>query len=271
MLAEVRAQLGLQLDFAQVTLAFALLMSRLLPVIMFTPFLGGEAVPSEVRIGLGVMLGIVLYPAVISSASHVPVSSVFFIALMIKELIIGLALAMVVGMVFDAAQMAGGFIDTMAGTNQAQLMVPMIQHQVTLFANLNLQLTTVLFLTLGGHHLVISALADSLAMVPLDQYPRFTHGSWSFFELILRMSGDILRISLALASPVLLATFLSDLALGMINRVAPQVQVFFVAMQVKPAVAVLIMFTSLHAVMARTVDEFGVMFKWLGQALRLLS
>jgi flagellar biosynthetic protein FliR len=81
----------------------------------------------------------------------------------------------------------------------------------------------------------------------------------------------MLRIALALSSPVLLATFLTDLALGMINRVAPQVQVFFVAMQIKPAVTVLIMFSAMHLILGRTVEEFGVMFRWLGQVLRLLA
>jgi flagellar biosynthetic protein FliR len=76
---------------------------------------------------------------------------------------------------------------------------------------------------------------------------------------------------LALASPVLLATFLTDLALGMVNRVAPQVQVFFVAMQIKPGVTSLVMISALHLILARVVVEYGVMFKWLDQMLHLLQ
>ena len=180
-------------------------------------------------------------------------------------------LAMVVNIIFDAANVAGGFIDIFSGTNQAQLMVPQIGSQVTLFASLNLQLTVVLFLTLGGHHLVIGAFAESLELIRLDQLPRFSQGMWPFFDTIIRTSGDMLRIAVAISSPVLLATFLTDLALGMINRVAPQVQVFFVAMQLKPAVSVLIMLTATHLILNRTVAEFGVMFRWLKQVIVLLS
>lgn len=271
LLVEVRNQLGIQHDLTQVMLAFALLMARILPVIMLTPFLGGESVPSEVRLGLGVLLGLVLYPLLIAQTRDVPVSPLIFIGLMLKELFIGVALTMVVNIIFDAANVAGGLIDIMSGTNQAQLMVPQIGSQVTLFANLNLQLTTVTFLTLGGHHLVINAFADSLALIRLDQLPHFSHGFWPFFDTVIRISGDMLRIALAISSPVLLATFLTDLALGMINRVAPQVQVFFVAMQIKPAVTVLIMFTAMHLILNRTVLEFGVMFRWLNKAIALLS
>jgi flagellar biosynthetic protein FliR len=270
-LEELRTQLGIQTDLTQVMLAFALLMSRVLPVVILTPFLGGESVPSEVKLGLGVMLGLVLYPLLIAQTREIPVGPLVFIALMLKELFIGLSLAMVVNIIFDAANVAGGFIDVFSGTNQAQLMVPQIGTQVTLFANLNLQLTTVLFLTLGGHHLVIGAFAESLELIRLDQLPRFGQGFWPFFDAIIRSSADMLRIALAISSPVLLATFLTDLALGMINRVAPQVQVFFVAMQLKPAVSVLIMLTATHLILDRTVTEFGVMFRWLKQVIVLLS
>ncbi len=271
MLNEVRSELGFQTDFTQVMLGFALLMARVLPVIILTPFLGGESVPSEVKLGLGLMLGLVLFPAITAQVRNVPVSALLFIALMLKELFIGLSLSFVVGIVFDAANSAGSLIDLMSGTNQAQLMVPSMQQNTTLFSALNLQLTTVLFLTLNGHHLVIQAMAESLDMIPLDQYPRFASGFWPFFDTVLRVFGDLVRIAVALAAPVLLATFLTDLALGMINRVAPQVQVFFVSMQIKPAVTVLIVLTSVHLILQRIVGEYGVMLKWLRQVMYLLS
>ncbi len=268
---QMREQLGLQADFTQLLLAYALLMGRILPVILLTPFLGGEAVPSEVKLGLGVMIGMVLYPAIISVSNNIPISAVLIIALMLKELFIGMSMAFVVNLVFDAAQIAGSLIDTMSGITQAQLMVPQLQQNVSLFANLKIQLVTVIFITLSGHHVVINAFADSLNMVSLDQYPRFSHGFWPFFELILRVFGDLSRIALALSSPVLLATFMTDLALGMINRVAPQVQVFFVAMQIKPAVTGIVMISALHLILARVLVEYGVMFTWLHKLLSLLQ
>ncbi|MCC6334700.1 MAG: flagellar biosynthetic protein FliR [Myxococcales bacterium] len=270
-IAQLRADLGIQVDFTQLLMAFALLLARVVPVIILTPFLGGETVPNEVRIGLGVMIGLVLFPAITAQVQNVPVSAFLFVALMLKELFIGLTMSFAVGLVFDAANVAGNLVDTMSGTNMAQVMVPQIQQQVSLFSNLQLQLTTVVFLTLGGHHVIIQTFGESLALVPLDQYPRFSHGQWAFFDTVIRMFGDLLRIAIALASPVLLATFLTDLALGMINRVAPQVQVYFVSMQIKPAVTILIMFTAMHLIIGRMVGEFGSMFVWLKRALQLLS
>lgn len=268
---QLRQELGIQTDFTQLLLAFSLLMARVLPVIILTPFLGGESVPQEVKLGLGVMLGMVLYPVIVGQVRDIPVSGIFFVALMLKELFIGLTIAFVVGMVFDAAQSAGTLIDTMSGTNQATLMVPMIGQQASLFSNLQLQMTITVFLSFNGHHTVIETIGDSLYLLPLDQYPHFGHGVWPFFETALRVFGDLIRIALALASPVLLATFLVDLALGMINRVAPQVQVFFVSMQIKPAVTIMIMVTATHLILNRIHGEFGVMFQWLRRLLQLLA
>jgi flagellar biosynthetic protein FliR len=271
LVAQLQHEFGIQVSFTQLLLAFALLMARILPVIILTPFLGGETVPQEVKLGLGIMIGMVLYPVIIAQVRDIPISAILFIALMLKELFIGLTISFIVGMVFDAAQSAGILMDTIGGTNQATLMVPQLGTQASLFANLNVQMTATLFLSLGGHHIVIGALGDSLQMIPLDSYPRFSHGTWAFFETIMRIFGDLVRIALALSSPVLLAAFITDLGLGMINRVAPQVQVFFISMQIKPVVTVLIVFSCIHMVLNRITGEYGVMFHWLKQALYLLS
>lgn len=267
----VREQVGIKTDFTVLLLTVALLLARILPTIILTPMVGGETTPSEVKLGLGVLIALVLMPGVQDRMQYIPLSPLPFVALLMKELFIGYALSFIVSLVFDAAQIAGGLMDNMSGTNQAQLMVPSIQQQVSLYASLQVQLFVTLFLTMNGHHLVIHSYADSLASIPLDGFPHFSHGAWPFFDLVIRVFGDLFRVSLALSAPVLLATFLTDLALGMINRVAPQVQVFFIAGQLKPTVAAVVMFASIHVIFIRVVDEYGVMFHWLKRALQLLS
>lgn len=271
LLVEVKAQLGFKTEFTVVLLTMALLLSRILPVIVLTPFLGGESVPTEVRLGIAFLLGLVLFPGVIGQMGNLPLTALPFLALLLKEVFIGLSMAFVVNIIFDAASVGGQLMDNMSGTNQAQLMVPQIQQSVSLFAVLKVQLVTTLFLSVNGHHFVINAFADSLSSIPLDGFPRFSSGMWPFFDTIIRVFGDMMRIALAISAPVLLATFLTDLALGMINRVAPQMQVFFVAMQIKPMVTVMVVFTSIHVIINRLLGEYGVMFRWLKQVLYLLA
>jgi len=268
---QAKEAMGLKYEFTLVLMGFALLLARLLPTFILTPMIGGDTTPTEVKLGLGVLIGLVCFPIIEPSLRNIPTGPITFMGILMKELFIGFTISFIVSIVFDAAQVAGQLMDNMSGTNQAQIMVPSIQQQVSLYASLKLQLFITLFLTLNGHHIVIGALAESFQTIPLEAYPRFSHGFWPFFDVVIRVFADMMRISMALAAPVLLATFLTDLALGMINRVAPQVQVFFVAMQIKPAVSVLIVFVSIHLIMARVTKEYGVMFEWVRKAILLMG
>jgi len=269
MLAHTGEQLGIHTNFSLMLVTMALLLCRVLPVMTLTPMIGGETTPTEVKFGLGVIIALVLVPQV--ALERIPQSPVYVVGVLMKELFVGYTLAFIVGRVFDAANVGGQLMDNLSGTNMAQVLVPALQQQVSLYASLKVQLFVTLFLTLDGHHLVINALADSLITVPLDGFPHFSHGMWPFFQLVARVFGDLFMVALAVCAPVLLAAFLTDLALGMINRVAPQVQVFFIAMQIKPAVSILVVFTAIHLILARAQHEFGDMFKFLREAIRLLG
>lgn len=262
-------ELGLRTDLSMVILTMALLLCRILPILFYSPFLGGDVVPAEVKMGIGLTLGIVLFPAVFGRIELLPTDPLGVAALMFKEVFIGFALAYI-GIGFEIASIAGGLADLGAGSSMAQVHVPQIGERVTLLASLKIQLGVVLFLTLDGHHMVIEALAQSLTDVPLDRFPAFSRGSWPFFHMLLRAFADLLPVAFALAAPVLVATFLTDLALGMINRVAPQVQVFFISMQIKPMVAVLLVLVSMHLMMSRLRDELLLMLDELRASIGLL-
>lgn len=269
--AQLLAELQSKTNVTLVILTVALLLCRILPMIVLSPVLGGEVVPTQVKIGLGVTIAVVMFPAVAPRMQYIPVGAVAYVCLMLKELFIGVSLAFVTDAVFQAAHIAGTFVDTMSGASMAQVMVPQLKQNVTLFSSLNLQLAVVLFLTLDGHHVVIQALADSFRTIPLDQYPHFSHGMWPFIDTVIRVSAMMFEVGLAIAAPTFIASFLSDLALGMINRVAPQVQVYFISMQVKPVVVILIALVSIHVLITRMHGEFAHTLAMLKKTLQLLT
>jgi flagellar biosynthetic protein FliR len=268
--AEVFGKLVEQANLSLVIFTMGLLLCRIVPVLVFSPFLGGEVIPTEVKMGVGVTLSIVLFPVVSQRMGAIPISPIPYIALMCKEIFIGVSIAFIINVIFDAARVAGNLSDTMMGSNNAQLYVPQLGQQVTLYSNLKVQLSVVLFLTLNGHHIVIEALADSLIAVPLDGFPQFSHGAWGFFELMTRAFADLLKISLVLSAPVVLATFLTDLGMGAINRVAQNFQVFFIAMAIKPLVAAILTAISIHLIIERFQQEFVAMLVMLKHAIQLL-
>ena len=119
--------------------------------------------------------------------------------------------------------------------------------------------------------IVLGGGTDSVQQIPLDRFPGFHFGIWPFFDLIIRVFAELLKVSLAIAGPAFIASFITDLALGMINRVAPQVQVYFISMQIKPVVVTVMILVSIHLVIARLQVEFRHMLELLGQTLRLLA
>ncbi|MBN8231383.1 flagellar biosynthetic protein FliR [Corallococcus macrosporus] len=270
-IGEAMAELGARVNLSVTIFTVALIMCRVMPILIFSPFLGGEVVPSEMKLGLGLMVSVVLFPSVADRMDKIPLSALPYIGLLLKEIFIGLSLSYIVNIVFDAARVAGNLMDTMAGSNNAQLYVPQLGQQVSLFSSLKVQLCVVLFLSLDGHHVIIRALAESLAVVPLEGFPHFSRGVWPFFDLMIRSFADLLKISLALAGPGMVAAFATDLAMGAINRVAPQIQVFFIAMSLKPLMSVLIIFVSIHVIIGRMQGEMGAMLRMVRQAIQLLG
>lgn len=268
--AEVVARLAEQANLSLLIFTLGLLLCRIMPVLVFSPFLGGEVIPTEVKMGIGVTLSLVFIPLVSQRMGAIPISPIPYIALMCKEIFIGVSMAFIINVVFDAARVAGNLSDTMMGSNNAQLYVPQLGQQVTLYSNLKVQLSVVLFLTLNGHHIVIEALAESLIAVPLDGFPKFGHGVWPFFEVAARAFADLLKISLVLSAPVVLATFLTDLGMGAINRVAQNFQVFFVAMAIKPLVAAIITSIAIGLIIERFQNEFVAMLVLLKHSIQLL-
>jgi flagellar biosynthetic protein FliR len=268
--SEVFGKLVEQANLSLIIFTVGLMLCRILPVLIFSPFLGGEVIPVEVKMGIGVTLSIVMFPAVAGRMGAIPITPLPYIALLCKELFLGMTLAFIINAIFDAARVAGNLTDTMMGSNNAQLYVPQLGQQVTLYSNLKTQLSVVLFLTLNGHHVVIEALADSLVAVPLHEFPRFSHGVWPFFDLLTRVFADLLKISLILSAPMMLATFLTDLGMGAINRVATNLQVFFIAMAIKPLVGGIICAISLQMIIGRYQDEFAAMLAILKHSIQLL-
>jgi flagellar biosynthetic protein FliR len=266
---QILRELGIHANLTNVLMIWALLMGRVMPLVILAPFIGGDLVPAQVKMGIGIALTLILYPLV--ADVPIPPGSITFVLLLLKEVFIGLAIAFVASLAFEAVRAAGTFVDTVSGANLATVFVPQIQQQATLFADFKFQLAVVIFLALNGHHVVIQALFHSFEVVPLDAWPRFSRGFWPMFELMLRVTAHLMVISVALAAPGAIAAFLVDLTFGLVNRIAPQIQVFFISMSIKPVVVTLVIAVALLVICDRLVDAFRYMLAHLGEVVALFA
>ncbi|MFQ5590771.1 MAG: flagellar biosynthetic protein FliR, partial [Phycisphaerae bacterium] len=131
----------------------ALVLARLLPVIVFTPMFGGQAIPARVRFGLAVVVSLGFLPGFLPTGP-VAGSTGTYIILVAKEAVVGLTLAMYVLVLFQSIAAAGSLVGLSGGTTSSVVHDPYAGGQQSVIGNFKMQFAIVLFLTLGGHRVL---------------------------------------------------------------------------------------------------------------------
>lgn len=256
---EVLALLGEKLNYTQELLMVALILGRTMPMIMLTPFLGGQVMPPEIKMGLGLLLTILVWPIASTALSGaVPFTAVGFFFLIMKEVFIGMIIGFVNAQIFYAMDMAGRLIDTVRGTSMSEVMVPHSKQRATPTGSMYYQLLLVIFFALGGHHVFLEGYFMSFARIPINEVLAMGVGLAPFSDYMIRLTSSILVVAVTLAAPVIAATFITDVVFGILNRVAPQLNAYFMSMPVKALGGIMIIFISFGAIVA----NFEVYAEW---------
>ena len=244
-------------DLSTALLLLALCAARVIPVLVLAPFLGGRLVPGTVKVGLAVAIALLIWPQALRGVALPQLGTVHVVLLLAKEAFVGVALGLCAALVFLAAEAAGQLVDVARGASMAESLVPQSGTRASPVADLYLQLAVVVFLALGGHRLVLAALARSYEVVPVTTFPSAA-GLGALALATVEMTGQMLLVAVGLATPVLLAAVLTDLALGLVNRVAPQLNAFVLGMPAKALVGAVLVLVTLSLV-AGEVAEGGVL------------
>jgi flagellar biosynthetic protein FliR len=254
-----------------VGLAFA----RLLSFLVIAPFFGGTAVPARVKVATATAFVIVVYPALAAGlppeGRPLPFGAVGFIALIAKEAFVGFTLGFVTSLVFEGIQVAGRIIDFQRGSMLGEVFAPQLQTQVSELGQFKLQFAIVLFLVIGAHRVFISALLKSFEIIPATGFPRLATGWTPLAESMTVLTGGVLYIGVQLAAPAMVALLLTDLFFGLINRAAPQINVFFLGLPVKMVVGLLVVLVSLQLLRDQYVHYFNESYRVFQYLLRTIS
>ncbi|MEJ7617522.1 MAG: flagellar biosynthetic protein FliR [Pyrinomonadaceae bacterium] len=247
--------------------------ARLIAFVQMAPFCGGAAVPSRVKVSLAAALGIVLYPSLVAElgplGTSLPFGPVGFIALLAKEVAVGFALGFAASLAFEAIHTAGRIIDMQRGATMGELYAPQINSQVSELGQFKLQVSLVIFLTIGAHHAFLKALLQSFRLIPIFDFPHIA-GGWSpLAEFFAQASAQTVVISVQLAAPAVIALLLTDVFFGVINRVAPQINVFFLSMPFKMLIGVLVVALALFVFKERSINFFTQSLNSFEALLRL--
>ena len=243
---------------------WALVAARIAPIVYLVPYFGGKATPQPVKAGVSIALTALVYPIVWGAeAAPVPAGAFALAALTLKELALGLTFGFVAALMFDAVRVAGQVIDAARGQTMATAMVPQLPERASVSGAYLYQLTIVVFLFAGGHRVLIAALARSYRSVPPTEFPALGEDLGELAVGIARLGADSIAVGVGIALPVLAASLLIDVTLGLVNRAAPQIQVFFLGMPIKAVAGAAVLALAVDAVAVRVIDEAGAAARFL--------
>lgn len=225
---------------------FLLVLVRVGGIFTVGPVFGNANVSPMVRVGMAAALAFVFLPMASFDASHIDFLSLFLVVA--KEALVGVVMGFLASMMFTGIQMAGAFIDLQIGFGFANIVDPMMKQHNAVIGQLYNFAAMLLFLAMNGHHLMIRGLADSFSVLPLGHMVVTPHATAG----ILSVFAALFLAALKIGAPVVGAIFLTDVALGILARTVPQLNVFVVGFPAKLTVGLL-------AVMAVLPMAFGVM------------
>jgi flagellar biosynthetic protein FliR len=236
-------------------------LARWVPITALCPFLGGRLVPPPVRLALALLFAGILLPALSAGAPlPLPPAGLLLAVVLLEEVLVGLVLGLGTGLLFWGAEMGGRLLDDVRGTSTANVLIPHERVQSSLLGDFYFQLFIVLYVLAGGHRLFLAAALDSYRLLPpFAAALRLDAVGGSFVGAV----GETYLLAIRLIAPALLVIVLLDVILGVANRMAPQLDVFFLSLSLKSSLGALIVALGLVYLPAIAHDAFREGARWL--------
>ena len=194
-------------------------LTRVLGVLAVAPVFSSRGLPNQVKIGLGILLTLIIAPT-LPPLPAIGIFSAQGLLILVEQLVIGLAIGFCVRIVFAAVDMAGQVAGMTMGLGFASFYDPQTQGQTTSLNQFFVLLATLVFLAMNGHLMLIQALADSFVSFPIGSAQQVNALA------IVQWGGKIFSAGLLLALPVTAALLITNMALGILTRTAPQLNLF---------------------------------------------
>ncbi len=240
----------MEISLLQVMMALLAIGVRVSGLMLFAPFFGSTVIPARIKAVLTLALTFLLYPLVEHSIPHLPPGE--WPLLIFSELLVGLALGIITSLVFDAVQMAGQILSVQMGYSLVNILDPNTMVQSTVVATFHQSLALLIFLRLDVHLWLLRALGNSFSYLP----PGSAHLTSAFTTTTLEAGASVIEVGVQIAAPVLSATLLTDIVLGILGKASPQLPLMLLG----PAIKSLLGISVLIAALKYWPDIFRTLF-----------
>lgn len=240
-------------------LSFYLTLMRFSVVLFLLPFFGGNTIPNPVKAAFLLVLTMAVWPELSFPAALFPRNPWMLAVMFIGEAMLGLILGMLVMILFSAVQFGGHIIGFQMGFAMVSVVDPITGTSEAVSAHFLWMCTMLTFLALNGHLFLISAMGQSFDLIP----PGGLLLTDALVSHVLDFSRQLFILAVRVAAPVMAAIFLVDLALALIARTAPQMNVLMLGFPVKIATGFYFLgflFTILSSLVGDFVQGLGPLF-----------
>jgi flagellar biosynthetic protein FliR len=233
--------------------AFLLVFARIGTMLMLLPGLGEQNISTRMRLTAALVLAAVLLP-LHRAAYHIDTGAIGpAVVMLIEEIVVGAVLGLTARLTISALEVAGSVIAQQLGLGFVTAVDPSQGQQGMIVGNFLSMLGLTLIFATDMHHLIIGALNDSYNVFEPGEVP----STGDVAALVTRIAAGAFRIGIQLSAPFLVFGLLFNIGLGVLSRLMPQMQVFFVALPLSILIGFLFMLLALGAMMGFFLDYVG--------------
>ena len=217
---------------------FILVLMRVASFVYVCPFFGGQQTPNLVKIGFSMLLSVMLFGAV--PFTPLDYNTVIgFTVIVLKEVMVGFLIGYAVQLCELIASFAGTVVDMQIGLSMVNIFDPNTNEQVTITGSLYSQVLTMMLILTGMYQYILRALADTFTLIPINGA---VINADRLLESILTFLRDYIIIGFRICLPIFIITFITNVVLGVLAKVSPQMNMFAVGIQIKIIVGLMVMF-----------------------------
>jgi flagellar biosynthetic protein FliR len=229
---------------------YLVILMRVASFFYTAPFFGMQNVPRKVKIGLSMVISILLFEALPRETLEYG-NVLEYAGLVVKEAVVGLVLGLVANICTNIVSFAGRIIDMEIGLSMASAFDPVTKENTTITGTIYNYLVLMLLVVSNMHQYLIRAFADAYQLIPIQYSDLHLDQVYTVF---VQYMADSIIIGFRIVLPFFCATLLLNVVLGILAKVAPQMNMFAVGIQMKVLVGLAIMFATI--VLLPTVSEF---------------
>lgn len=229
---------------------------RMLAIFSMLPMFNRQALPGLLRVGVAAAFALFVVPSLLGNSLDQIRHDGLMLSVLAKEAMIGFLIGFLVAIPLWAVDIMGAYVDNQRGASIAATINPLTGHDTSPLGELFSQAGMVLLLVSGGMLMLLDLVYASYVLWPVfDMLPPFSEQTSS---LLLAQLDRLVMLAILLGAPVVFAMFLAEVGLAIVSRFVPQLQVFFMAMPIKSAIAIFVFAIYTPSLLGYLMNEIGL-------------